>query len=109
MGQHLPLLRESLDRLGGFIRQERPILFSMLTYAIAVGVFSLIVPLTVQELVNTFAFSVSPVMVVTIVGVMAVMLAFVGIFRVLQFYATDVLERRIFVRVSVALSQYFLY
>lgn len=107
MNQHLPLLRENLDRLGGFIRQERPILLSMLTYAIAVGVFSLIVPLTVQELVNTFAFSVSPVMVVTLVGIMAVILAFGGIFRVLQFYATDVLERRVFVRVAVALAQVF--
>ncbi len=100
-----PLLRESLDRLELFLRQERSILFSMLTYAIAVGVFSLIIPLTVQELVNTFAFSVSPIMVVTIVGIMAAILLLVGIFRVLQFYATDILERRVFVRVTLALAK----
>jgi len=105
MNQPVPVLRETLDRLGLFLRQERSILLAILTYAIAVGVFSLIIPLTVQELVNTFAFSVSPVMVVTIVGIMAVILFFVGIFRVLQFYATDVLERRIFVRVTLALAQ----
>ncbi|MDH5775849.1 MAG: ABC transporter ATP-binding protein, partial [Nitrospirota bacterium] len=100
-----PLLRETLDRLELFLRQERSILLAMLTYAVAVGVFSLIIPLTVQELVNTFAFSVSPVMVVTIVGIMAVILVFVGIFRVLQFYATDILERRVFVRVTLALAK----
>ncbi len=105
MSQSIPLLRESLDRLGLFVKQERPILLAILSYAIAVGVFSLIIPLTVQELVNTFAFSVSPVMVVTIVGIMAVILLFVGIFRVLQFYATDVLERRIFVRITLALAR----
>lgn len=105
MSHSVPLLRESLDRLGLFVKQERSILLAILTYAVAVGVFSLIIPLTVQELVNTFAFSVSPVMVVTIVGIMAVILLFVGIFRVLQFYATDILERRIFVRITLALAR----
>lgn len=105
MSQHLPLLRENLERLGMFMRQERSLLLAILTYAVAVGAFSLIIPLTVQELVNTFAFAVSPVMVVTLVGIMAVILLFVGVFRVLQFYATDLLERRVFVRVALALAQ----
>lgn len=105
MSQNLPLLRENLDRLGMFMKQERPVLVAILTYAVAVGIFSLIIPLTVQELVNTFAFAVSPVMVVTLVGIMAVILLFVGVFRVLQFYATDILERRVFVRVTLALAQ----
>ncbi len=105
MSQRLPLLRETLDRLGLFFRQERSLLLIILTYAVAVGIFSLIIPLTVQELVNTFAFAVSPVMVVTIVGIMAVILLVVGVFRVLQFYATDMLERRIFVRVTLAIAR----
>jgi ABC-type bacteriocin/lantibiotic exporter with double-glycine peptidase domain len=105
MSQDLPLLRENLERLGMFMRQERSVLLAILTYAVAVGAFSLIVPLTVQELVNTFAFAVSPVMVITLVGIMAVILLFVGVFRVLQFYATDILERRVFVRVALALAQ----
>ena len=105
MNQPVPPLRENLDRLGLFLSQERSILLAILSYAVAVGVFSLIIPLTVQELVHTFAFSVSPVMVVTIVGIMAVILLFVGIFQVLQFYATDVLERRVFVRVTLALAR----
>ncbi|MDT7042545.1 ABC transporter ATP-binding protein [Candidatus Nitronereus thalassa] len=105
MSQHLPLLRENLDRLGLFLKQERSVLLAILSYAVVVGVFSLIIPLTVQELVNTFAFAVSPVMVVTLVGIMAVILLFVSVFRVLQFYATDILERRVFVRVALALAQ----
>ena len=62
-------------------------------------------PLTVQELVNTFAFSVQPIMVVTLVTIMAGILVFVSVFRALQFYATELLERRIFVRMSLALAR----
>ncbi len=80
-------------------------MFFIFVYAIAVGLFSLIIPFTVQELVNTFAFAVTPIMVVTLVGIMAGILLLVGIFRVLQFYATDILERRIFVRVSLTLAE----
>ena len=105
MNHPVSSLRELWASLGLFLRQERSIFLVMLTYAIVVGVFSLIIPLTVQELVNTFAFSVSPVMVLTIVGIMAVILVFVGVFRVLQFYAMDILERRVFVHVALILAQ----
>lgn len=101
----LPDYKSYLDRLGLFIWHERMLLLSILTYAVAVGIFSLIIPLTVQELVNTFAFTVSPVMLATIIGIMAIILFFVGAFRILQFYATDILERRLFVRVTLALAQ----
>ncbi len=105
MNQRGPSLREVLDQLGSFLKQERTLFWGILTYAIVVGLFSLIIPLTVQELVNTFAFSVSPIMVVTLVGIMAGILIFAGIFRILQFYATDILERRVFVRITLALAR----
>lgn len=105
MTQNIPTLRKNLDLLGSFLNQERSIIFPVFTYAIAVGLFSLIIPITVQELVNTFAFSVSPVMVVTLVGIMAGMLFIVGIFRVLQFYASDMVERRVFVRLVLYLAR----
>lgn len=100
-----PTLRENLDRLGLFLKQDGKIFWFMLTYAGAVGVFSLIIPLTVQELVNTFAFAVTPLMVTTLVGIMAGILLFAGVFRVLQFYATDIIERRLFVRMTLALAR----
>ena len=104
MNHPTPSLRKILDRLGQFLAKEKSLLFLMLIYAIAVGLFSLIIPFTVQELVNTFAFAVTPIMVVTLVGIMAGMLLFVGLFKVLQFYATDILERRVFVRVILPLA-----
>ncbi len=105
MIHHIPTLRENLDRLTNFISQESVVLKLILVYATTVGLFSLIIPFTVQELVNTFAFAVTPIMVVTLVGIMAGTLFFVAIFRVLQFFATDILERRIFIRITLALAK----
>ncbi len=63
---------------------EKRILAIIPTYAIAVWLFSLIVRLTVQELVNTFAYSIRPIMIVTLAGTMLVGLLFMGAFRVLE-------------------------
>lgn len=111
-GQHADqqqsLLWQILARLRLVIKQERRLLILLILYAVAVGFFSLIIPLTVQELVTTFAFAVQPIMVVTLVAIMAAVLLFVGAFRVLQFYATDMIERRLFVRVALALASQLL-
>ncbi|MEX0828835.1 MAG: ATP-binding cassette domain-containing protein [Nitrospirales bacterium] len=98
---------EVLQHVGVFLKQERRIILTILLYAVAVGVFSLIIPITVQELVNTFALAIQPIMVVTLVSIMAGVLIFVGVFKVLQFFATDLLERRIFVRLTLAFARTF--
>ena len=94
-----------LGCLGVLFRLERRILALIFSYSIAIGLFSLIVPLTVQELVNTFAFAIQPITIVTLAGVMVAGLLFVGAFRALQFYAVEVLERRVFARVALGMAQ----
>ena len=94
-----------LGCLGLLFRLERRILALIFSYSLAIGLFSLIVPLTVQELVNTFAFAIQPITIVTLAGVMVVGLLFVGAFRALQFYAVEVLERRVFARVALGMAQ----
>ena len=47
----------------------------------------------------------STLMVATLVGIMALILLFVGVLRILQSYATDVLDRRLFVRVTLFLAR----
>lgn len=97
--------KEVLHHIGTFLRQERQILVILSIYAVVIGVFSLIVPLTVQELVNTFAFSIQPIMLITLLSIMAGILAFVGVFKALQFFATDLLERRIFARMTLTFAR----
>lgn len=99
------LLRNTVARLSLFFRLEHRVLGLLTSYALAIGLFSLIVPLTVQELVNTFAFAIQPIMIVTLAGIMVFTLLFVGAFRALQFYAMEILERRLFARVAIGLTQ----
>lgn len=99
------LFQAMLGHLGLLFRLERRILALIFSYSLAIGLFSLIVPLTVQELVNTFAFAIQPITIVTLAGVMVAALAFVGAFKTLQYYAVEVLERRVFARITIAMTQ----
>lgn len=105
VGNQPSLFQSMLGCLGALFRLERRILALIFSYSIAIGLFSLIVPLTVQELVNTFAFSIQPITIVTLASVMVAGLMLVGAFRALQFYAVEVLERRIFARVALGAAQ----
>ena len=105
LGKHHPSLLEVLRLWGKFLRFERRILTLVITYSLVVGLFSLIVPLTVQELVNTFSFAIQPVMIATLAIIMVVVLVFVGAFRALQYSAVEVLQRRLFVRNAFAMAQ----
>ena len=105
---HQPSLFQAvLGFLGLFFRLERRVLGLVFSYSLAIGLFSLIVPLTVQEMVNTFAFAIQPFTIVTLAAIMVLALLLVGAFRALQYYAVEVLERRIFARMAIAMTQQF--
>jgi ABC-type bacteriocin/lantibiotic exporter with double-glycine peptidase domain len=99
------LFQSVLGYLGVLLRLERRLLALVFSYSLAIGLFSLIVPLTVQELVNTFAFAIQPVTIVTLAGIMVAALLFVGAFKALQYYAVEMLERRFFARVAIGMAQ----
>jgi ABC-type bacteriocin/lantibiotic exporter with double-glycine peptidase domain len=99
------LFQSVVGYVGLLLRLERRLLTLVVSYSLAIGLFSLIVPLTVQELTNTFAFAIQPVTIVTLAGVMIAALLFVGAFRSLQYYAVEVLERRLFARVAIGMAQ----
>jgi len=99
------LVQATLARLSLFLKLEKKILALIVSYALAIGVFSLIIPLTVQELVNTFAFAIQPIMIVTLAGIMAIALVFMGAFRVLQARAVEILVQRLYARIALGLTQ----
>ncbi|MDC8449691.1 MAG: ABC transporter ATP-binding protein [Nitrospira sp.] len=103
--KHPSTLVQVLRLLGNFLRLERRILALVILYSLVIGLFSLIIPLTVQELVNTFSFAIQPVMIATLAIIMIFVLMFVGAFRALQYYAVEVLQRRLFVRAAFAMAQ----
>lgn len=99
------LLQALLSQLALAARLERKIVTLIISYALAIAFFSLIIPLTVQELVSTFSYAIQPIMVWTLTGIMGGVLLFVGIFKIFHFYAIEMLQRRIFVRVAVSMAQ----
>ncbi|MFO0775610.1 MAG: ATP-binding cassette domain-containing protein [Nitrospiraceae bacterium] len=105
---HMPQLgiKDLLTRIGVLLQTERRILWLLISYSVAIGLFSLIVPLTVQELVNTFAFAVQPMTIVTLTLIIIVGLLFVGAFRGFQIYAEETLQRRLFARVALGMTQH---
>ncbi len=94
-----------LARLNLLIGLERRILTIIVSYAVVIGLFALIVPLTVQELVNTFAFAIQPIMIVTLVATMFGALLAMGAFRVLQARAVEILVQRLYTRLAVAFTE----
>jgi len=99
------LLQALLTQLGLAARLERKIIILIVSYALAIAFFSLIIPLTVQELVSTFSYAIQPIMVWTLTGVMGSVLLFVGLFKIFHFYAIEMLQRRIFARVTISMVQ----
>lgn len=95
-----------LSRLWFLLSLDKHALAMLASYAIAIGLFSLIIPLTVQELTNTFAYAIEPVMIVTFAGVMFVGLLFIGLFRVFQNSVTETIFQRLYVRIALAMTSH---
>jgi ABC-type bacteriocin/lantibiotic exporter with double-glycine peptidase domain len=99
-------LGAELARLGLLIGLETRVLTILVSYAVAIGLFSLVIPLTVQELTNTFAYAIEPIMIVTFALVMLIGLLTIGFFRVLQTSATETLFQRLYVRIALAMTEH---
>ena len=97
---------KQLAGLGLVIGLERRVMTISLSYAVAIGLFALIVPLTVQELVNTFAYSIQPIMILTLALTILVGLVFIGFFRVFQTSAMETLFQRLYTRITIAMTEH---
>jgi putative ABC transport system ATP-binding protein len=77
---------------------EREDILTLMAYGIGIGLMSLATPVAVQTLVNTVAFGAlfQPLVVLSVI--LFVLVGFSNMLSGLQFYAMDVLQRRVFVR-----------
>jgi len=94
-----------LGQLGLLIRLERKMLGIIASYAVAIGMFMLCVPIAVQELVSTFSFAVQPAMIFTLALVVGCALTGVAAFRILQGRAVETLQQRIYTRIAIAFTE----
>ena len=88
-----------------FYRGDWREIFSILLYGLSVGIFSLVVPLAAQSLVNTISFAtlVQPLIVLTIAVTFFLFLS--SLSKLMQFFISEKLAQRLIVRVALDLSQ----
>ncbi|MBL8176093.1 MAG: ABC transporter ATP-binding protein [Bryobacterales bacterium] len=89
-----------LQQVRSWLVEERTLLWIAVIYSVAIGLLSLVVPVAVQSLVNTVAFGnlLQPLFVLTLVVLAG--LGFSGVLQGLRTFVVELLQRRIFVRVS---------
>lgn len=106
-GEALGPLRSAKDktlrpaaRLWRLLSLERGDLGVVFIYAAATGLLSLVVPITVQSLVNTVAFTAlsQPLVVLTVLVLTA--LSLTGLLSTLQYQVVETLNQRFFVRAT---------
>jgi ABC-type bacteriocin/lantibiotic exporter with double-glycine peptidase domain len=99
------ITQDIVAQLSLLIRLERRMIGIIASYAVAIGLFMLGVPIAVQELVSTFSFAVEPRMIFTLSLLVASALTGVAAFRVLQARAVETLNQRVYARIALAFTQ----
>jgi ABC-type bacteriocin/lantibiotic exporter with double-glycine peptidase domain len=99
------IVQDILTQLGLLVRLERKMLGIIASYAMAIGMFMLCVPIAVQELVSTFSYAVEPRMIFTLALMVAAALTGVAAFRILQARAIETLQQRIYTRIAIAFTR----
>lgn len=89
-----------IRRLLGWMAAERSDIWVVVIYSVAIGLLSLVVPIATQSLVNTIAFGtlLQPLVVLSLLVLLG--LAFAAMLKVLRSHVVEVMQRRLFVRVS---------
>lgn len=99
--------QSAVARLWLFYSPDSKDITIIAVYAVVIGFLSLVVPIAANSLVSTIAFGtvLQPLVVLSIIVFVA--LGFAGVLKCVQLYATEIIQRRIFVRVSNILTKKF--
>jgi putative ABC transport system ATP-binding protein len=99
---------EPYQRLLGLMRAEMPDVWSIVLFSVITGILYLAVPLTVDAVVNNIAFGGQEQVYLQALVILSVaLLAFLGLLafvRAVQHYLTEIIQRRIFVRLAADLA-----
>lgn len=94
-----------LDTLKNLIELEKKDIWNMTIYSIAIGFLYLVIPVGIQSLISILNFGTifQPVVVLTLLVILA--LGFASILNLMQFFLAELIQQRIYVRVSFAVSK----
>jgi putative ABC transport system ATP-binding protein len=96
--------KSAIDHVLSLFKAESEDLFIVISYSLAIGILSLVVPIGVQTIVNTVAFGtvLQPLIILTLLVFAGTAIS--GVISVLQLWVVERLQRRIFVRVAIELA-----
>ncbi len=92
------------QRLVELMRLEWGDVFTLLAFALGVGLLSLVAPAAIEALVNTVAFGILLWPVVVLAMVMFALLFVAAVLRAMQTYVAECLQRRLFVRTALGFA-----
>ncbi|MCW5966779.1 MAG: hypothetical protein KIT83_22255, partial [Bryobacterales bacterium] len=98
-----------LDHIRALFAEERSTLWVIVIYSIAIGLLSLVVPVAVQALVNTVAFGTVFQPLVVLTAIVAVVLSFAGVLTGMRTYMVEIMQRRLFARISAQIMHKLLH
>ncbi len=81
-------------------------LVAILAYTMLTGVLALVVPLAAQALVNTVAIGIFLQPLIVLAVAVLVLLVFRGALRLMKIYLVEILQQRVFMRVSLGLAHH---
>jgi putative ABC transport system ATP-binding protein len=100
----LDLNRPPHARLWQILNAERKDLTLVAVYEMAVGIFSLVVPIAAQSLVNTVVFNFLLQPIVVLAAIVVAMLGVASLLKLVQTAVVETIQTRIFTRVSLDLA-----
>jgi len=106
-GHHPKKSTRPWKRLTDALRFERSDIWTVIAFAVAVGVLSIATPAAIEALVNTVAFGVQLWPVVVLAGVMFAFLTLSAVLKAIQLYVVECIQRRLFVRTADAFADHF--
>ena len=97
-------ITKGIKRLTQFFAPDVYDIIVILIFGLLTGIFSLVVPIGVNSLVSTVSFGTLIQPLVMLMMIVMAGLSFAALLRLLQLYAVEILQRRLFVRLSLKLS-----
>ncbi len=96
--------RKPLARYMTLLAPEKSDIAVILVFALFVGVLALSTPIAIEALVNTVAFGQFVQPVIVLAAILFVFMAFSACLRAVQTYVAEIIQRRLFVRVTADLA-----
>lgn len=98
--------QKTFKKLGEIIIQEKDDFIVFLIYTLISGLLYLAVPVSAQILVNTIAASVLIQPLILLSVALFVVILFLGLVRVIQLFIAEILQRKIFAKISLRIAEH---